>query len=81
MCVWFVFILLASAFGGLTSFFTGKAAELPKWNGLHYLLFCAKEGAMMGVIVTWPCGVIAFVVSYFASATTKERQSRRDSMT
>ena len=83
MCVWVFFILLASAFGGLSSFYTGKAGEIPKWNGLSYFLFSAKEGAMMGAILTCPCAAIAFVVSYFASGTTKgpERLSRRDSIT
>ena len=64
--VWCFFIALATAFGGVMSFGTGKAEELPKWNGWFYLCFCAKEGAIFGTILTWPLALIAFVVSWLA---------------
>ena len=62
--VWCCCIGLAAMFGGILSFFTGKADELPKWNGWSYLAFSLKEGAMFGVILAWPFAMIAFVVSY-----------------
>ena len=65
--VWFFLIALASIFGGFMSFFTGKAEELPKWNGWSYLFFSAKAGAMMGAILTLPIALITFVVSCLAT--------------
>jgi len=67
--VWCCFIVLASALGGFLSFYTGKAEELPKWNGWSYLIFSAKEGAMFGAILTWPLAIIALVFSFFSSGS------------
>jgi len=71
LLVWCCLIFLASALGALLSFYTGKAAELPKWNGWSYLVFSAKEFAMMGAILSSPFAVIAFVVSLLASRRSK----------
>ena len=79
--VWCCFIGLAAMFGGILSLFTGKADELPTWNGWSYLAFSVKEGTMFGVILTWPFALIAFVLSYIASRskgggwTESKRQS------
>ena len=54
------------------SFYTGKAEELPKWNGWPYLVFSVKEFAVMGVIVTWPLAVIiAFVILVASNRATR----------
>jgi hypothetical protein len=60
--VWLCFIVAAAILGGLSSFYTGRAEELPKWNGWAYLIFSVKEGAMFGALVTWPLALVVFVV-------------------
>ena len=61
--VWLALVGVSATFGGLTSLFTGDSKQLPTWNGWSYFLFCAKEGAMFGAILTWPIALIAFVVA------------------
>jgi hypothetical protein len=63
VAVWLAFILLASLCGALMSFYTGKAADLPKWNGWSYLLFSAEEFAMFAAMLTWPISLVVFAVS------------------
>ncbi len=71
LLVWCCFIFLASALGAFLSFYTGKAAELPNWNGWSYLMFSAKEGAMFGAILSWPLAIIALILSLLASRRSR----------
>jgi hypothetical protein len=59
---WLGLIAAAAAFGSLTSLYTGQSSELPKWNGWSHFVFCAKDGAMFGFVLTWPIAVIVFLV-------------------
>jgi hypothetical protein len=45
-------------FGAVMSLFTGKADDLPQWNGVSYMVFCAKEGFLFGAIVAFPVALI-----------------------
>ncbi|QNN23775.1 hypothetical protein HED60_16360 [Planctomycetales bacterium ZRK34] len=58
-------IIAGFIFGGVLSFGTGSAEELPKWNGGAYLFFCAGEGAMFAAILTWPIGILASLVTWW----------------
>lgn len=57
---WSSLIVLASILGAVASCYTGKASELPKWNGWQYLLFSAKEFAKFGAVLSGPVAVAAF---------------------
>jgi hypothetical protein len=65
--VWMGLIGAAAAFGGFMSLYTGKASELPKWNGWSYLIFCAEQGAMFGAVLTWPIALVVFFVARVGS--------------
>ena len=73
--IWGLFITCATVFGATTSFYTGKAEELPKWNGWSYLFFSAREFAVMGVILTWP---IAMTIGLIVSALSGGRMGDQD---
>jgi hypothetical protein len=62
LLVWVCCIAAAAITGGLASFWTGRTEELPKWNGWSYLVFCGKEGAILGAILTWPLALFVLVV-------------------
>ena len=65
--VWLVLIAAASILGGYSSLYTGIASELPKWNGWSYLLFCAREFAILGAVLTLPVAVLVFIGAWMAS--------------
>jgi hypothetical protein len=79
IAVWFDLILVGATWGGLGSFYTGKASELPKWNGWNYFWFAAKEGAIISSILSFPIAVIAFLIIWSATrhepATTENRSN------
>jgi len=64
--VWVCLIIAASGFGGMMSLYTGEAAELPKWNGWAYFFFSAKEGAMLGAVLSLPLVIIVFILAWVA---------------
>jgi ABC-type Fe3+-siderophore transport system permease subunit len=72
LSLWLILIAIAAMFGGLTSFITGKSADLPQWNGWSYLFFSVKEGALFAILLTWPLPLFLFLVFWFGS-------NRRDS--
>jgi hypothetical protein len=59
VCVWSGIVVAAGVFGAVMSRFTGDSTELPKWNGLDYLLFSAMEGAMIGAVLATPIAAVA----------------------
>ncbi len=64
---WLGLILAGAAFGGLMSLYTGKTAELSKWNGWSYFAFCVQEGAMFAAMLTWPITLIVLLIAYAGS--------------
>jgi hypothetical protein len=50
----------------VASTYTGKASELPKWNGLDYFLFCGKEFAMLAGAISLPFAVMFFIFLWWA---------------
>lgn len=60
--IYFGLILLAAFGGALSSFFTGKARDLPQWNGWSYLIFCVKEFAFFGAMMAFPIFILTLVV-------------------
>ncbi len=65
--VWLALIAAATVYGGLMSLCTGNGAELPKWNGWFYLFFCAQQGAMFAVVLTWPIPIVVSIVAWIVS--------------
>lgn len=65
--VWLGLIAAAAAFGCFMSLYTGKASELPTWNGWAYLVFCAQEGATFGAILTWPIALFVWLLAWAGS--------------
>lgn len=68
---WLGLIAAATALGGFSSLFTGKVTELPKWNGWSYLVFCAREGAMLGTVLALPLALITFLFAWGGSRRSK----------
>jgi hypothetical protein len=64
--VWLSLTALATVIGGCGSLYTGKAADIPQWNGWSYLLFCAREGAMLGGVLALPVALAVFVFLWIA---------------
>jgi hypothetical protein len=64
--VWLSLTAAATALGGFASLYTGKASDLPQWNGWSYLLFCAREGAMVGGTLALPIALVVFLFLWFA---------------
>jgi hypothetical protein len=60
-------------FGASMSLFTGRAEELPKWNGFDYMLFCAREGAMLGTVAALPLAATAFMFAWIALSVGPHR--------
>jgi len=75
--VLFGLLAIATMVGAFMSFLTGRADELPQWNGLTYLIFCAKEGAMFGTMCAVPIAVLTFVVVWLAGNSPAQPPSRR----
>lgn len=65
--VWLGLTVAAAGFGGLMSLGAEEVSELPKWNGWSYFTFSVKEGAMFGVVLTWPIALIVFLVAMVRS--------------
>jgi hypothetical protein len=63
-----VLVTAAAFVGGVLSLFTGKATDLPQWNGWPYFFFCAREGAIFGAIVALPIAGVAFILLAFRSS-------------
>jgi hypothetical protein len=63
---WLCVLGAGFALGGVASTYTGKASELPKWNGLDYFLFCGKEFAMLAGAISLPFAVMFFIFLWWA---------------
>jgi len=62
-----VLIMIGAILGALLSFYTGHTSELPKYNGLEYLIFCAKIGALGALI-------FGFIPSIFITVIRKRKK-------
>lgn len=65
--VWFSLTIIAAICGGVLSMFTGKAGNLPQWNGWPYFIFCTKEGMLFGQLIAFPAAILALVVAWIIS--------------
>lgn len=59
------FAIVGAVIGGTGSFYTGHAQDLPKFNGLEYLFFCAKLGVWAALLI----GIVPSI--YFAVTKNK----------
>ena len=70
--LWCCLVGLAAILGARLSYYTGRAHEIPKWNGWSYLIFSVKEFALIGAILALPFAMITFAISYLVSRPKKE---------
>jgi hypothetical protein len=63
VCVWSGIVVAAGVFGAVMSRFTGDSTELPKWNGLDYLLFSAMESVMIGAVLATPIAAVTLCIA------------------
>ena len=59
---WPVTIVGVVTIAGLLSLGTSSDGELPKWNGIDYLLFSMKEGLMLSPVIATALSVFVFLV-------------------
>lgn len=62
LSVWLALAACGACLGGVLSCYTGKAGDLPQWNGWDYFLFCMREWFAFGAIFTIPIAVAVFLV-------------------
>lgn len=51
-------VAVSGLLAGVLSLYTGDEADLPKWNGVGYFVFCVGEGLFIGV----PLGILFLLV-------------------
>jgi hypothetical protein len=61
---WFIQVGLAVLLGAIASLYTGRAEELPNWNGWSYMFFSARDFAMVGMVVALPMTLIVLCLTW-----------------
>ena len=56
-----MFAVFLSGLMAVSSLYTGNAEDLPQWNGWDYFVFCAMEGATLGIILGAAITPVAFL--------------------
>ncbi len=69
-----VVYLLGAVIGAVASLYTGPSSEIPRWNGMGYLLFCVGE---FSSILTPFMVVYALVVCSILAITSRGSGHRR----
>lgn len=72
--LWLGCIGAGAVLGAHLSFYSGERSQLPKWNGWDYLLFSAKESAILCGIFGIPIAVIAFCMAWFVASSQSSPQ-------
>lgn len=53
-------VFAGGAIGGFSTFYTGNAEEIPKWNGVDYFIFGIRDGMFLSL----PLAAVLFLLLF-----------------